>query len=173
MTINSAGIYGITSNIATCQRPWSECLLKGRKRERDDYRAAGERRGGGTTRHEEIVKINGVYAPSKIDARRATFTSRSAMADIVAPYPPSTLLLLRSLAARQLSLIRSRGPLGAAPPPFYPSPSPTLPLELAEKRRDTSERDGDQKKCRSIYIIINRKEIYLILRAKDSLFPSN
>lgn len=30
--------------------------------------------------------------------------------------------------------------------------------EKKKKRRDTPERDVDQKKCRSIYIIINRKE---------------
>lgn len=41
------------------------------------------------------------------------------------------------------------------------------------ERRDDDDDGGDQKKCRSIYIIINRKEIYLILRAKDSLFPWN
>lgn len=50
---------------------------------------------------------------------------------------------------------------------------PHLSKKKKKKGDATRRNEGDQKKCHSIYIIINKKEIYLILQAKDLLFPLN
>lgn len=69
-------------------------------------------------------------------------------------HPHPVLLLSVSRRTRQLSLIRSHGLCyGMAWRPYL-----SKGRKKKKKRRDTPERDVDQKKCRSIYIIINRKE---------------
>lgn len=61
----------------------------------------GAKEGGGGNRHEEIIKIKGIYVASKIDARPVTFTSWPAMADtVLSPFPPPILRLSVSRRAR-------------------------------------------------------------------------
>lgn len=62
-------------------------------------------------------------------------------------------------------------------PLFHPMGGPMRvqpPWSAGKKKKAATqgpERGTRRRRCRSIYIIINRKEIYLIPRPKDSLFP--
>lgn len=108
--------------------------------------------------HKGIVKIDVVYVMSKINARPLRPGQQWPIFVVTYPHrPPSS-----GLSPREAIILNS-GPAASHGMSRHP-----LPL-LSKKRKkghDTPKRWRWQKKCRSIYIIINRKEIYLIPRAR-------
>lgn len=158
---------------------------KGKRKKVGDWleKCKGKNRGTLTPGRESIHRVTGNFyeRPWSVGVRyRPAGSSNVPLLDPTSLHPPRTSFF-RSFAARQLSLIRSRGP---SPCPLLRSNSPLappfvcggelrsrynpVPVKKAQRRRPGTTVG---KKCRSIYIIINRKEIYLIPWPKDSLFP--
>lgn len=112
--------------------------------------------------HEGIVKIDVVYVMSKINARPLRPDQQWPIFVVTYPHRPPSF----GLSPREAIILNS-GPAASHGMSWRsPFPPPLPVLSKRKKRHDTPKRWRRQKKCRSIYIIINRKEIYLIPRAR-------
>lgn len=87
---------------------------------------------------------------------------------------PCSLLSLSLSFLRREAIILNSVPWPLFHPMGGPMQGPTTLVRCKKKKKAATqgpERGTRRRRCRSIYIIINRKEIYLIPRPKDSLFP--
>lgn len=129
-----------------------------------------------------MIKIKGIYltigahAWSKINSPG----DRQPLQYVVTFSEPYVVVRYRSRRfSLSLSFLRREAIiLNSVPwPLFHPMGGPMRvqpPWSAGKKKKAATqgpERGTRRRRCRSIYIIINRKEIYLIPRPKDSLFP--